>query len=156
MEKTLIILKPDSVQRRLLGKIISRFEEKGFQIIGLKMIHISETLARRHYAEHEGKDFFEPLVRYTTSAPVLVIVLKGKNVVEIARKMMGATFGFRAEPGTIRGDYAASNRFNLIHGSDSLASAEREIGIFFHKGELFEYDPADLSWVYDISKGDIV
>ncbi|MBE7445693.1 MAG: nucleoside-diphosphate kinase [Planctomycetia bacterium] len=156
MEKTLIILKPDAVQRHLLGKIISRFEEKGFQIIGLKMTRISETLARRHYAEHEGKDFFEPLVRYTTSAPVLVIVLKGKNVVEIARKMMGTTFGFRAEPGTIRGDYAVSNRFNLIHGSDSPASAEREIGIFFHKGELFEYDPADLPWVYDISAGDIV
>ncbi|MCC7210823.1 MAG: nucleoside-diphosphate kinase, partial [Candidatus Brocadia sp.] len=106
MEKTLIILKPDALQRRLMGKIISRFEEKGFQIIGLKMIHITETVARKHYAEHEGKDFFEPLVRYTTSAPVIVMALKGKNIVEIARKMMGATFGFRAEPGTIRGDYA--------------------------------------------------
>lgn len=156
MEKTLIILKPDALQRRLMGKIISRFEEKGFQIIGLKMIHITETVARKHYAEHEGKDFFEPLVRYTTSAPVIVMVLKGKNIVEIARKMMGATFGFRAEPGTIRGDYAVSNRFNLIHGSDSSAAAEREIATFFQKGELFEYKPADFSWIYDLSTGDTI
>lgn len=156
MEKTLIILKPDAVLRRLLGKIISRFEEKGFQIVGLKMIQISEDMARKHYAAHEGKDFFEPLVRYTSSAPVIVMVLKGKNVIEIVRKMMGATFGSKAEPGTIRGDYAVSNRFNLIHGSDSPASAEKEIGIFFDKKELFEYNPADLQWIYDMSAGDAV
>lgn len=156
MEKTLIILKPDAVHRRLLGKIVSRFEEKGFQILGLKMIRITENLAKSHYAVHEGKDFFVPLIRYTTSAPVLVMVLKGKNAIEIARKMMGATFGSKAEPGTIRGDYAVSNRFNLIHGSDSPASAEKEIGIFFKKEELFEYNPADLQWVYDMSTGDVV
>ncbi len=156
MEKTLIIVKPDAVQRRLMGKIISRFEDKGFQIIGLKMILITESMARKHYAEHEGKDFFEPLVRYTTSAPVLVMVLKGKNAIEIVRKMMGATFGFRAEPGTIRGDYAVSNRFNLIHGSDSPISAEKEIGIFFRREDLFEYNLSDLSWIYDTSAGDIV
>ncbi|MEP9410681.1 MAG: nucleoside-diphosphate kinase [Candidatus Brocadia sp.] len=156
MEKTLIILKPDAVQRRLLGKIISRFEEKGFQIVGLKMFHIPEDMARKHYATHEGKDFFEPLVRYTSSAPVIVMVLKGKNAIEIVRKMMGATFGSKAEPGTIRGDYAVSNRFNLIHGSDSPASAEKEIGIFFDKKELFEYNPADLTWIYDMSSGEAV
>lgn len=156
MEKTLIILKPDAVQRRLLGKIISRFEEKGLQIIGLKMVQISESLAREHYAPHKGKDFFEPLIRYTTSAPVIVMALKGKNAIEIVRKMMGATFGFKAEPGTIRGDYAVSNRFNLIHGSDSPASAGKEIDIFFKKEELFEYSPIDLQWVYDMSTGDIV
>lgn len=156
MEKTLIILKPDAVQRRLLGKIISRFEEKGFQIIGMKMLQISESLARKHYAMHEGKDFFEPLVRYTISAPVITMVLRGKNVIEIVRKMMGATFGSKAEPGTIRGDYAVSNRFNLIHGSDSPASAEKEINIFFKKEELFEYNPIDLQWIYDLSTGDIV
>ncbi len=156
MEKTLIILKPDSVQRRLTGKIISRFEEKGFQIIGLKMTRISETMARKHYAAHDGKDFFEPLIRYTTSAPVIVIALKGKNAIEVVRKMMGATFGSKSEPGTIRGDYALSNRFNLIHGSDSPASAEKEIGIFFIKDELFEYAPTDLPWVYDMSTGEII
>lgn len=156
MEKTLIILKPDALQRRLLGRIIARFEEKGFRIIGLKMIQISESLARKHYAAHEGKDFFEPLVRYTTSAPVIVMVLEGKNAVEIVRKMMGVTFGSKAEPGTIRGDYAVSNRFNLIHGSDSPASAEKEIDIFFKKEELFEYNQNDIRWVYDMSMGDIV
>lgn len=156
MEKTLIILKPDAVQRRLLGKIISRFEEKGFQIVGLKMIQIPEDMARKHYAAHEGKDFFEPLVRYTSSAPVIVMVLKGKNAIEIVRKMMGATFGSKAEPGTIRGDYAVSNRFNLIHGSDSHASAEKEISVFFDKKELFEYNPADIQWIYDMSAGDVV
>lgn len=156
MEKTLIILKPDTVQRRLIGKIISRFEEKGFQIIGLKMTRISETMARKHYAAHEGKDFLEPLIRYTTSAPVIVMALKGKNAIEVVRKMMGATFGSKSEPGTIRGDYALSNRFNLIHGSDSLVSAEKEIGIFFTKDELFEYSPTDLPWVYDMSAGEII
>ncbi|NUO10073.1 MAG: nucleoside-diphosphate kinase [Candidatus Brocadia sp.] len=156
MEKTLIILKPDAVQRRLLGKIIARFEEKGFQILGMKMMQIPESLARQHYAPHEGKDFFEPLIRYTTSAPVVVMALKGKNAIEIVRKMMGATFGSKAEPGTIRGDYAISNRFNLIHGSDSPASAEKEIGIFFKKEELFEYNLTDIQWVYDMSTGDIV
>lgn len=156
MEKTLIILKPDAVQRRLLGKIISRFEEKGFQILGLKMTQISDSLARKHYASHEGKDFFEPLIRYTTFAPVVIMVLQGKNVIEIVRKMMGATFGSKAEPGTIRGDYAVSNRFNLIHGSDSPTSAEKEIGIFFRKEELFEYNLTDIQWVYDMSTGDIV
>ncbi len=156
MGKTLIILKPDAIQRRLLGKLISRFEEKGFQIIGLKMIQISDALARKHYAIHEGKDFFEPLIRYMTSSPVIVMILKGKNVVEIARKMMGFAFGSKAEAGTIRGDYAVSNRFNLIHGSDSPASAEKEISIFFKKEELFEYNPTDLQWIYDMSTGDIV
>ncbi len=156
MEKTLIILKPDAVQRRLVGKIISRFEEKGFQIIGLKMIRISEEMAKKHYAAHEGKDFFEPLVRYTSSAPVIIMALKGKNAIEIVRKMMGATFGSKAEPGTIRGDYALSNRFNLIHGSDSPASAENEIGIFFDKREILEYDPAGIQWIYDMSAGDII
>src|SRR5574337_414963 len=153
MERTLIILKPDSVQRRLTGKIISRFEEKGFQIIGLKMTRISETMARRHYATHEGKDFFEPLIRYTTSAPVVVMALKGKNAIEVVRKMMGATFGSKSEPGTIRGDYALSNRFNLIHGSDSPASAEKEIDIFFKKEEILEYTLTDIQWVYDMSTG---
>ena len=137
MEKTLIILKPDAVQRRLMGKSISRFEEKGFQIIGLKMTQISESLARKHYGVHEGKDFFEPLVRYTTSAPVIVMVLKGKNAIEIARNMMGNTFGSKAEPGTIRGDYAVSNRFNLIHGSDSLLHPQKKKSASFLRKRNF-------------------
>jgi len=157
MEKTLIILKPDAIQRRLLGKIISRFEEKGFQIVGMKMFLISESLARKHYAAHEEKDFFEPLIKYSTSSPVVLMVLKGKNAIEIVRKMMGSTFGSKAEPGTIRGDYVLSNRFNLIHGSDSPSSAEEEINTFFRKEEIFdEYSQTDYPWVYDISDGNVV
>lgn len=156
MERTLIILKPDAVQRHLVGKIISRFEEKGFQVIGLKMTRISEAMARKHYAIHEGKDFFEPLIRYISSGPLIVMVLKGKDAIEVARKMMGSTFGSKGEPGTIRGDYAVSNRFNLIHGSDSAETAEKEISIFFKKEELFEYNMNDLQWVYDTSTGDII
>jgi nucleoside-diphosphate kinase len=156
MQKTLIIIKPDAVQRRLIGCIIKRFEEKGLQIMGLKMTRIPETLAIQHYSAHKGKDFYEPLIRYTTSGPVVLMVLKGKNAIEVARKMMGATFGADALPGTIRGDYAVSNRFNLIHGSDSEASAEKEINTFFTMEELAEYEAMDLSWIYDMSTGTIV
>lgn len=156
MQKTLVIIKPDGVQRRLIGSIIKRFEDKGFQILGLKMTHLSKTFATEHYGMHEGKDFFEPLIRYMTSGPVVLLVLKGKNVIEVARKMMGATFGADAQPGTIRGDYAVSNRFNLIHCSDSESSAEKEINTFFTTTELIEYEPTDLSWIYDMSTGTIV
>lgn len=156
MERTLIILKPDAVQRHLVGKIISRFEEKGFQVISLKMTRISEAMARKHYAIHEGKDFFEPLIRYISSGPLIVMVLKGKDAIEVARKMMGSTFGSKTEPGTIRGDYAVSTRFNLVHGSDLPETAEKEISIFFKKEELFDYNLNDLQCIYDTSMGDIV
>ncbi len=156
MQKTLIIIKPDAVQRRLIGSIIKRFEDKGLQILGLKMARIPGTLAKEHYSMHKGKDFYEPLIRYTTSGPVVLMVLKGKNAIGVARKLMGATFGIDAQPGTIRGDYAVSNRFNLIHGSDSEASAEKEINTFFTTTELVEYEAADLSWIYDMSTGTIV
>lgn len=156
MQKTLIIIKPDAVQRRLIGDITKKFEDKGLQILGLKMMRIPETLAMQHYSMHKGKDFFEPLIRYMTSGPVVLMVLKGKNAIEVVRKMMGATFGADAQPGTIRGDYAVSNRFNLIHGSDSESTAEREINTFFTPSELIEYEPTDLSWIYDMSTGTIV
>lgn len=156
MQKTLIIIKPDAVQRRLIGNIVKRFEDKGLQILGLKMTCISESVARQHYSVHKGKEFYEPLVRYMTSGPVVMMALKGKNAIDVARKMMGATFGSDAEPGTIRGDYAISNRFNLIHGSDSESSAEKEISTFFTAAELVEYEEADLSWIYDMSTGTIV
>lgn len=156
MQRTLIIIKPDAVQRRLVGGIIKRFEGKGLQILGLKMAHISEALARQHYSIHKGKDFYEPLIRYVASGPVVLMVLKGKNAIEVVRKMMGTTFGTDAQPGTIRGDYAVSNRFNLIHGSDSESSAEKEINTFFTMTELVEYEATDLSWIYDMSTGTIV
>jgi nucleoside-diphosphate kinase len=156
MEKTLVILKPDALQRRLIGKIISRFEEKGLQIVALKLLKMTEELAKRNYVQHEGRVFYEPLIRFMTSGPVVVCVLKGKGAVETARKMAGFTFGTKAEPGTIRGDYALSDRFNLIHVSDSIEAAQKEISIFFKEKELLEYEAVDYPWVYDVSQGVVV
>ena len=153
MEKTLIILKPDAVQRGLIGEIITRFEKKGLQIVGLKLMKIPAATAEQHYAPHKGKPFYEGLVKFMTSSPVIVIALAGKDAIAISRKMMGATFGSKAEPGTIRGDFGVSNSFNLIHGSDSPESATRELGLFFKQGELVEWSPAGQGWVYDLSKG---
>jgi nucleoside-diphosphate kinase len=153
MERTLIILKPDAVQRGLCGRIISRFEEKGLVIVGMKFMQISKTLAQTHYQPHQGKPFYEPLVNFMTSSPVIVIALAGKDAIVIARKMMGATFGSKAEPGSIRGDFGVSNAFNLIHGSDSPESAQRELGLFFKAEELLDWKPTIQTWVYDMAKG---
>jgi nucleoside-diphosphate kinase len=153
MERTLIILKPDAVQRGLCGQIVDRFEKKGLQIVGMKLMRISPALAETHYSAHKGKPFYEGLVKFMTSSAVIVIALEGKEVIAISRKMMGATFGSKAEPGTIRGDFGVSNSFNLIHGSDSAESAARELGLFFKSDELVEWKPAMQSWVYDLSKG---
>ena len=156
MEKTLVILKPDALQRKLLGKIISRFEQKGLKLAALKMMRISKELAERHYGVHKGKDFYEPLIRYITSSPVILAILEGKNACAVMRKMMGSTFNSDAEPGTIRGDYALSNRFNLIHGSDNPETAEKEITLFFAGEEIFTYEQTDMQWVYDLSTGGMV
>lgn len=153
METTLIILKPDSVQRGLCGRIISRFEDKGLQIVGCKMILISPQLAERHYEAHREKPFYEGLVRFMTSSPVVVLAVRGVGAIEISRGMMGATFGSKAEAGTIRGDFGVSNSFNLIHGSDSPESAERELSLFFEAAELLDFDWAIQGWVYDLSAG---
>jgi nucleoside-diphosphate kinase len=153
MERTLIILKPDAIQRGLVGKILTRFEEKGLQIVGMKMTMITEDLAAQHYAPHKGKPFYEGLVRFMTSSPVLVLALQGKGAIEVSRKMMGATFGFKAEPGTIRGDYGVSSSFNLIHGSDSPEAAKAELALWFKPDELTTYDLASRVWTYDFSKG---
>lgn len=153
MERTLIILKPDAVQRGLCGEIITRFEKKGLQIVATKFMKIPQALAETHYEPHKGKPFYLGLVRFMTSSPVLVIVLDGKDAIAVSRKMMGATFGSKAEPGTIRGDFGISNTFNLIHGSDSPESAQRELGLFFKPEELLDWQPASRGWVYDVSKG---
>jgi nucleoside-diphosphate kinase len=153
MERTLIILKPDAVQRGLTGEIISRFEKKGLQIVGAKMMKIGQSLAETHYEPHRGKGFYAGLVKFMTSSPVIVLALAGKDAIAISRKMMGATFGSKAEPGTIRGDLGVSNSFNLIHGSDSPESAQRELGLFFKADELLDWTPAGQGWVYDMSKG---
>ena len=153
MERTLIIFKPDAVQRAVCGEILTRFEKKGLQIVGLKFMQIPAELAERHYAPHKGKPFYEGLMRFMTSSPVVVLALEGKGAIDICRKMMGATFGFKAEPGTIRGDYGVSSSFNLIHGSDSAESAARELDLFFKAGELVDWKPAGQGWVYDLSSG---
>src|SRR5262249_49049253 len=153
MERTLIILKPDAVQRGLVGEIVTRFEKKGIQIAGAKLMKIPATLAEQHYAPHKGKPFYDGLVKFMTSSPVLVLALEGKDVINIARKMMGATFGSKAEPGTIRGDYGVSNSFNLIHGSDSPEAAAKELALFFANGEVQTFEVAGQKWVYDSSGG---
>lgn len=151
METTLIILKPDAVQRGLMGKIISRFEDKGLQIIGAKMMLISPELAATHYKDHQGKPFYDGLVRFMTSSPVLVMAIQGVGAIEICRKMMGATFGSKADPGTIRGDYGVSNSYNLIHGSDSPEAAAREQELFFKTGEIIPYERGNEGWIYDLT-----
>jgi nucleoside-diphosphate kinase len=153
MERTLIIFKPDAVQRGLCGQILARLENKGLQIVGMKMMRISPELAETHYEAHKGKPFYAPLVKFMTSSPVIVLALAGKDAIAISRKMMGATFGSKAEPGTIRGDFGVSNSFNLIHGSDSPESAARELGLFFKPEELLDWTPASQGWVYDMSRG---
>src|SRR4051794_28262046 len=153
MERTLIILKPDAVQRGLCGPILARFEAKGLQIVGLKFMKIPQQTAETHYAPHKGKSFYDGLVRFMTSSPVVVVALQGKDAITIARKMMGATFGSKAEPGTIRGDFGVSNSFNLIHGSDSPEAAQKELGLFFKPDELVDWQPTIQSWVYDMAKG---
>src|SRR3954471_19919664 len=153
LERTLIILKPDAVQRNLCGEIVGRFEKKGLQIVGMKLMRITPQLAETHYESHKGKSFYPGLVKFMTSSPVIVLALAGKDAIAIARKMMGATFGSKAEPGTIRGDYGVSNSFNLIHGSDSPEAATRELGLFFKPEELLDWTPAAQGWVYDMAKG---
>ncbi len=153
METTLIILKPDAVQRGLMGRIISRFEEKGLQIVGAKLMQISQELAATHYKDHQGKPFYAGLVRFMTSAPVLVLAVRGVGAITISRSMMGATFGSKAAAGSIRGDFGVSNSFNLIHGSDSPEAAARELGLFFRAGEVLDYNRAIDTWVYDCSGG---
>ena len=148
MEQTLIILKPDAVQRRLIGRLIQRFEDKGLVIAGMKFMRISPALAERHYAPHQGKPFYPGLIDYITSGPVVVMVLLGPRCIQIARDLMGLTFGYEATPGTIRGDFGASRTYNLVHGSDSPESAATEIRLFFADEELLDYAPSDSDWVF--------
>jgi nucleoside-diphosphate kinase len=151
METSLILIKPDGVQRRLVGRILARFEEKGLQIAGAKLMRITPDLAARHYAAHEGKPFYPGLVAFMTSGPVLALALRGRNAVAVVRKMLGATFGSKAEPGTIRGDFGISDGFNLVHASDSPDTAKHELSLFFRPEEVLDFAMVDLPWVYDAS-----
>lgn len=135
-QRTLIILKPDAYQRRLLGTILARIESKGLKIAAMKLMRISESTAKQHYEPHIGKHFFDDLITYITSGPVVVLVAEGEESISVMRAMVGATCGYKAQPGTIRGDFSISMRYNLIHASDSEESAKREIDIFFSGQEL--------------------
>lgn len=147
MERTLVLLKPDAVQRRLMGRIISRFEDKGLKIVGMKLMKVTRQLAERHYEEHREKPFFSELVSFITSSPIVAMVVEGPGAIEEVRKLMGKTNPRDAAPGTIRGDFGLSITMNLVHGSDSPASAAREIPIFFAEGEILEYSTADAPWL---------
>ncbi len=145
MERTLVIIKPDAVQRRLVGEIIHRFERRGLRIIALKLLKIDLSLAERHYAEHKGKPFYEPLIKYITAAPAVVMVLEGYKAISAVRRMLGATNPAEAEPGTIRADYAMQTRYNLVHGSDGTDTAKREIDLFFTEDEIVsQVRPTDM------------
>lgn len=147
MEKTYLMVKPDGVQRGLIGRIVSRFEDKGFKLVAAKLIKVSEGQAKRHYAEHAGKDFFSELVSFITSGPVFAMVWEGDDVVALSRTLIGKTKVGEALPGTIRGDFASHTPLNLIHGSDSPESAEREIANFFTPDELNLYNKEIAVWM---------
>jgi nucleoside-diphosphate kinase len=148
MEKTFLMVKPDGVQRGLIGEIVSRLEKKGFQLVGAKLMQVSKELAEQHYAEHKERPFFGELVDFITSGPVFAMVWQGENVIATARQMMGSTNPKDAQPGTIRGDFGLTVGKNVIHGSDSPESAEREIGLFFKEEELVSYNKLMNQWIY--------
>jgi nucleoside-diphosphate kinase len=147
-ERSLVLIKPDAMQRGLAGEIVSRLERKGLKIVAMKMLHMDKNLAQRHYAIHKGKAFFDDLVSFITSSPVIAIVFQGKNAVEIIRQMMGETDPAKAQGGTIRGDFGIDIGHNLVHGSDSLENASKEIDLFFSEEEIFNYDRELDMWIY--------
>ena len=147
MQQTLILLKPDSVQRRLVGTIIQRFEQKGLRLAALKLVQASRDLAEKHYAVHKGKPFYDSLLQFLTSGPTVAMVWEGREAVAVARTLMGPTDGTKAPPATLRGDFALSVQNNLVHGSDSVDNAKLEISLWFKPNELVAYQPTDAPWV---------
>ncbi|MGQ9477235.1 MAG: nucleoside-diphosphate kinase [Candidatus Bipolaricaulia bacterium] len=145
-ERTFVMLKPDAVQRGLVGELISRLERKGLKLVALKMLRLDRSLAERQYEVHRGKHFFEELIKFVTSSPVVAMVVEGEEAIKVVRKMMGATNPFEAEPGTIRGDFGLDLTKNLIHGSDSVETAAREIALFFRDEELLNYELSSGAW----------
>lgn len=149
MERSLIILKPDAVQRGLIGPIMTRLEQRGLKFAGLKLIQVDEALAQQHYGVHQGKPFFESLIQYITSAPVVVMVVVGNHVIQMVRTTVGATNPANAAPGTIRGDFAVEIGRNLIHASDSPENGEQEVALFFRPEELVDWGRSVDSWIYE-------
>ena len=150
MERTLVLIKPDAMQRGLAGEVLSRLERRGLRIAALRLFQMEEALARRHYGEHEGKPFYEGLISYITACPIIAAVLEGSDAVEVVRRTVGATNPAEAEAGTIRGDLALETGRNLIHGSDSPESAKREIALFFREDELHSYARDVDRWLFEV------
>ena len=146
MERTLVLLKPDCVQRRLMGKVLSRFEEKGLNVIGLKMLQVTPQLAKTHYAEHVQKPFYPGLEKFITASPIVAMVMEGLEVIRVVREMLGATSGLKAAAGTIRGDYSSSRQMNLVHASDGPEAAAKEIALYFKPEEILPYEPTLIDW----------
>ncbi|HIC49147.1 MAG TPA: nucleoside-diphosphate kinase [Dehalococcoidia bacterium] len=149
MEKTLVLVKPDGVQRGLIGAVIGRIESKGLKIAGLKLISVSEELAKEHYGEHVARPFFGDLVSFITSSPVVALAVEGDDAVSVVRTLMGVTNPQEASPGTIRGDFGMTIGMNLVHGSDSVESAERELNLFFDKNEVLDYVREIDTWIIE-------
>ena len=147
MERTLVLLKPDCVQRRLMGEIISRFETKGFNVIAMKMLQVTPELAKQHYAEHVEKPFYPGLEEFITGAPVVAMCIEGLDVIRVVRDMLGTTNGLNAAAGTIRGDYSSSRQMNLVHASDGPEAAEREMQLYFDPAEICPYEPTLTPWL---------
>ena len=147
MQRTLILLKPDCVQRRLMGYVLSRFENKGLNIIAIKMLRVTPELAAEHYAEHVEKPFYPGLEAFITGAPVVAMVIEGREAIRVVREMLGATSGLEAAAGTIRGDLSSSRQMNLVHASDGPEAAEREINLYFEPDQICEYDPTLTPWL---------
>jgi nucleoside-diphosphate kinase len=149
LEHTLVIIKPDAVQRGLIGKIVDRFERRGLRLVALKLMHIDRALAERHYAVHQGKPFYDSLIEYITSAPVVVMVWEGKDAIEVVRRTMGATNPTEAAPGTIRADFGLEIGRNLVHGSDAPETAEHEVSLFFDEDEILAYERDFDGWIFE-------
>jgi nucleoside-diphosphate kinase len=147
IERTLVLIKPDGVMKRLIGEILHRFERKGLRVAAIKMLNVSIETAERHYSVHKGKPFYDSLIDYITSGPVVAMVLEGESAISVVRKMIGSTDGAKAEPGTIRGDFSMSVNFNTVHASDSVESANYEIPIFFTDKEILEYKTPDKDFI---------
>ena len=146
MERTLILLKPDCVQRRLMGRVISRFEDKALNIIAMKMMRVTPELAKKHYAEHVEKGWYPTLEGFITGGPIVAAVVEGLEAITVVRNMLGATSGLKAAPGTVRGDFSASRQMNLVHASDGPEAAKREIALYFRDDELCAYEPTIVQW----------
>lgn len=147
MERTLVLLKPDTVQRRLVGRLVARFEDRGLNIVALKLMRVTPELAKRHYAEHIHKEWYPELEGFITGGPLVAMIIEGPEVIRVVREMVGATSGLKSTPGTIRGDFSSSRQMNLVHASDGPESVEREIALFFRPEEICSYQPTLRPWL---------